>query len=145
MKKERSDIMNTNQIYVGTIKKCGNVYLYKKYGEERYAGDFTIGHTEYGHIESYTDIINNQAILIKIDINKYVWLKQINTVKDQFLTNIGLPVKVINASPEHDNDLFVDENSLIPYFSNEESKNISVGKLKKKVLIDPRIKTGIEN
>ena len=135
--------MNTNQIFVGTIKKCNNVYLYERYGEERYAGDFVICNTEYGHIENYTDMITDQAILIKMNETEYVWLKQIQTIKDQILTNLGHPSKVINTFPSHNGDLFVDEQSLIPYFENE--KNISVGKLKKKVLIDPRIKSGIEN
>ena len=137
--------MNTNQIYIGTIKKCRNIYLYEKHGEKRYIGDFIINHTECGYIDNIVETITDEAILIKTNTNKYVWLNQIESLKDEILLEIGLPNKIINNLPIKDNDLFVDESTLIPYFQNETDKNISIGKLKKKVLTDPRLKLGIEN
>ena len=137
--------MNTNQIYIGTIKKCKNVYLYENHGEKRYIGDFIINHTECGYIDNIVETITDEAILIKTNTNKYVWLNQIESLKDEILLEIGLPNKIINSLPIKDNDLFVDESTLIPYFQNEKDKNISIGKLKKKVLTDPRLKLGIEN
>lgn len=137
--------MNTNQIYIGTIKKCKNVYLYENHGEKRYIGDFIINHTECGYIDNIVETITDEAILIKTNTNKYVWLNQIESLKDEILLEIGLPNKIINSLPIKDNDLFVDESTLIPYFQNKTDKNISIGKLKKKVLTDPRLKLGIEN
>lgn len=137
--------MNTNQIYIGTIKKCRNVYLYEKYGEKRYIGDFSINNMECGYIDNIIEIITDEAILIKLEENKFVWINQIETLKDRLLVNLGIPSKIITVSPVIDKDLFVDKKTLIPYFSKEEEQNISVGKLKKKVLIDPRLKLGIEN
>lgn len=137
--------MNTNQIYIGTIKKCRNIYLYENHGEKRYIGDFIINHIECGYIDNIVETITDEAILIKTNTNKYVWLNQVESLKDEILLEIGLPNKIINSLPIKDNDLFVDENTLIPYFQNETDKNISIGKLKKKVLTDPRLKLGIEN
>ena len=46
--------------------------------------------------------------------------------------------------PKQDNDLFYNDNTLVPYYM-EQSKVLSLRKLKKDLLKDPRIKTGIEN
>lgn len=137
--------MNTNQVYIGTIKKCKNIYLYEKHGEKRYIGDYIINHTEYGYIDNIVEIITDQAVLIKMNDNKYVWINQIESLKDKLLVNLGITSKIINDYPIMDKDLFVDKNTLIPYFKNENEDKISIGKLKKKVLIDPRLKLGIEN
>ena len=137
--------MNTNKIYIGTIKKCRNVYLYEKHGEKRYIGDFSINNMECGYIDNIVEIITEEAILIKLGENKFVWINQIETLKDKLLVNLGITSKIITDSPVIDKDLFIDTKTLIPYFSKEEEQNISVGKLKKKVLIDPRLKLGIEN
>ena len=35
--------MKQKDIYIGTLKQCRDIYNYKKFGEERYCPDFTIG------------------------------------------------------------------------------------------------------
>lgn len=46
--------------------------------------------------------------------------------------------------PQQDNDLFYHDNTLVPYYK-EQPKIICLRKLKKELLKDSRIKTGIEN
>ena len=49
--------MQSQNIFIGTIKKCKNLYWYEKYGDEHYFGDFQIGHCEIGTIYKYVDIL----------------------------------------------------------------------------------------
>ena len=137
--------MKNSDIYIGTIKKCNDVYCYEKYGEERYVGSFKINNTELGEVHKYVDVITDQAILIKVNNEKYIWLNQIETFSDELLVNLGIAKKTINTQPSNDNDLFVEKNTLIPYFKNIENKNLNVAKLKTKILTDSRIKFGIEH
>jgi len=125
--------MKKSDIFVGTIKKCNSLFYYKEYGEERYVGDFIIGHTEIGSIHKYVNIVCDKAILIKVNENKYMWLNLLTTLTDEILVNLGIPVKVINTFPSADNDYFVDKNSLNPYFENNEKTKISVKSLKKTI------------
>lgn len=124
--------MKDYNIFIGTIKKCNNIYCYEKYGEERYVGDCIIGHTEVGEIHRYVDTITENAILIKVG-KKYIWLDLLTTFTEEFLVNLGIPINAFNTFPSTDNELFVDEESLAPYFENTEDKNLSVKGLKKEI------------
>lgn len=125
--------MKKSDILVGTIKKCNNLYRYKEYGEERYIGDFIIGHTKIGSTHKYVDTVCNEAILIKVNEDKYMWLNLLTSFTDEILANLGIPIKVINTFPSTDNDYFVDKNSLRPYFENNKNIKINVKILKKSI------------
>lgn len=137
--------MKNRDIYIGTIKKCNSLYCYKKYGEKAYIGDFRINNTEIGQMYDFVDVISDQAILIKVTDNKYIWLNKIQSFGDELRVNLGISPKTISTYPSNDKDLFVDTKTLIPYFENEKDESLNVNKLRKKVLIDPRIKMGIEH
>ena len=119
-------------IYIGKIKKCINLYNYMLYGDERYIPDFKINHNmEIGTLHKYTEVLKEEAILIKIDNNQYVSIDNLNDVLDEFLLNLGLSSHIITDYPISDNSQFVSE--LRPYFIEKETINdkISVKSLKK--------------
>lgn len=51
---------------------------------------------------------------------------------------------LIRSTPKKDGEIFYDKDSLVPYYE-EEPKKLSFRKLKKDLLNDVRIKTGIEH
>ena len=78
-------------------------------------------------------LIRTGANSMKVEaIFSYVNLKQAKLIKQ-------------NYDIDCDDELFVVKDSLKPYFNNTQNENLSVNKLRKKVLIDPRIRGGIEN
>lgn len=123
--------MKNRDVFVGTIKKCNDLYCYKKYGETRYVGDFALRNIEVGQIQHYTDVVDDKAILIKIDEDKYVWLNSVMTIFDELLVDIGIPVNTISTVPSTDNELFVDKKSLVQYFDHSGDKKLKVKTLKK--------------
>ena len=120
--------MYSQNIFIGTIKKCKNVYWYEKYGEEHIIGDFQIGHCEVGTIHKYVDTINDHAVLIKVDESKYIWVDLLTNKIEELLVNIGIPINAISTVPLYDGELFVDEKTLVPVF--EENYNLNVNKVK---------------
>lgn len=93
-----------------------------------YIGDFKIGRTEIGTIHRYSDIIDKEAILIKVNEEKYIWIDLLTNKTEKFLVNLGIPIKTIGIFPTSDNQLFVDKETLKPYFKN--NNNLSIKKVK---------------
>ena len=55
----------------------------------------------------------------------------VNNVKDVFLCKLGSYKKIIPIKPIFDNQLFVDKNSLVPYYKEEKEQKTNIKKLKK--------------
>ena len=121
--------MKSKNVFKGTIKKCEDFYSYMKYGEERYVGDFKVGKIEVGTTYKYANIIDEEAILLKMNDKKFVWLDLVNTKAEEILVNLGIACNAISTSPVCNNDIFVDEETLEPYFKGENT-NLSVKKIK---------------
>ena len=136
--------MKREDIFIGKIKKCRNVYQYKQYGDSRYVPDFSINKTEFGTIENYAYVVRDVAVLIKATENKYIWLNTLTSFIDEVKVNLGIEVNALNCEPTQDGELFVDIDSLVPYYEDELDKNISVKRLRMDTLSDVRIPGGIE-
>jgi len=136
--------MKNITVYVGTIKKCLNYERYKKDGERSYIPDCKIGSLEMGFSCRNTEEINNQAILIKSKDNQYHQFKLTNTLLDNIKIVFNSKSSSLTEQPNDDYGTFVDEKTLIPYYKNQ-PKSLSLRKLKRDVLMDPRIKTRIEH
>ena len=121
--------MKSRDVFFGTIKKCEDLYNYKKYGDEHYTAELIIGKTEIGTTHKYADVIDEEAVLVKIDDENYMWIDMIDNKLDEFLLNLGISYKTISTTPTKENRLFVDEDTIEPYFKNQ-NKNISVKKFK---------------
>lgn len=85
------------------------------------------------------DIFRENAILIKFTDGGYVDLDKLNSFLDyigiyQDVTNYHLRELIMSTSAHYLGSLFVDEESLKPYYDNlEQTKKISVHRLKKEV------------
>jgi len=121
--------MQRKNIFIGTIKRCNDLYFYRKYGDEHYFGDFRMGHCEIGSTHKYVDTINEKAILIKVDKSNYIWVDLITNKIEEVLVNLGISVNTINTIPSYDGDLFVDEKTLEPAFKDNKNR-ISIKKVK---------------
>jgi len=140
--------MNYEDIYIGTIKKVRNYHTYKTYGEWEFVPEFQTATICIGSSIPTFDILSKQAILIKMDEHKYVWLDDIRSFVDEIIINFGLlNNKIMHTLPTEDKPIYVDEASLVPYYPEMQRKNqkLKVKKLKKDVLLDPRIPQGIEH
>jgi len=123
--------MKNKDIFIGTIKKCNNLYCYNEYGEERYVGDFRTRCVESGFIHRYVDIIDEEAMLIKVNDEEYIWVNSTLNFMNELFVNVGIPVKTIGICPTYDNDYFIDKETVVPYFKEDENKRVSVKSLKK--------------
>lgn len=108
--------MKNRILLIGTVKQCKNVYCYETYGDQKYFPDFELGNVEFGTVQRYTDITEENAILIKISDKKYIWLVR----KDNKLIDIV----VISSYPKKNNDLFVDTKTLEQYTKKSKDKTI---------------------
>lgn len=129
--------MKTKNLFTGTIKKCNNLYYYNQYGEEHYFGDMQIGKIQIGTIHRFVDVIDEKAVLIKVNEDEYIWLNTLTNKIDELFVNIGIPIKTINTIstiPYSENSLFVDKNTIEPIFLNT-NDNLSVKKIKRLVPI----------
>lgn len=138
-------MIKRNQIFIGTIKKCKNYERYMKDGDKSYIGEFSINKTKYGTVLDNVDIIDSYAALIKVTDDKYICIQTLKNFIEDFVVDMGFSIKVLGINPEKDGDLFVDESDLMEYYSKSNEENISVRKLRKEFLIDPRIPKGIDN
>jgi len=136
--------MKNVTVYIGAIKKCLYPKAYQKDGDETFIPEFETRTTKMGYMRKNIEEVNNQAILIKTENNLYYQFKLTNTFIDKTRIIFNNENYALTSKPKHDDDIFVDENSLIPYYE-EQPKSLSLRKLKRDILIDPRIKTGINH
>ena len=136
--------MNYESLYVGTIRTCINKELYDRYGEIYYEGSYDKKMIEFNKIRHNVKTIDTSAIVVKTYDGKYVLLRDINkSYKTRLLAELGLFPREIKTFPEEDGDIFVEEESLIKYETEEE--NMSLKRINRQLLFDSRIKGGIEN
>lgn len=121
--------MNSKDVFVGTIKKCKNIYCYENYGEERFVTDFIVGHAKLGETHKYVDVIYENAILIKVSESKYIWVDLLTNKFEELLVNLGISINTIGTVPSYDGDLFVDQKTIQPLFDVNKG-NLSIKKAK---------------
>ena len=139
--------MKNIKVYVGTIKQCLDYNGYKKDGDTSFIPTecygTSISKTIAGFRRYNIVIVNDQAIIIEDNDQNFYEFKLTNT----FIENIKIVFKNPNSRlklyPEKDGDIFMDK-TLTKYYD-EQPKTLSLRKLKKDLLMDSRIKTGIEH
>ena len=121
--------MNSKGVFVGTVKKCKNIYCYENYGEERFVTDFIVGHAKLGETHKYVNVIYENAILIKVSESKYIWVDLLTNKIEELLVNLGISINTIGTAPCYDGDLFIDEKTIQPVFKDNKN-NLSIKKVK---------------
>ena len=142
------DVINKENIFVGNIIECIKYQIHPKCIINDGITVDTFGNTE---IE--TTPYRENVILIKIIDNPagYIALDDIKNIFDykeiyNQITENGYYMGGIIMSnyPSDKGDKYIDEGSLKSYYQDEKGK-VKVKQIKKDVLLDPRIKSGIEN
>lgn len=112
--------VNKINVYMGTVKKCLNVYNYNRFGDTRFVPMCRINSMVEGSIASYTEIVSNSQILVKQSDELYAYYDESNKMN------------VLSTKPYVDGDYFVDSDTLVPYFGENitEDTKISIKKLK---------------
>lgn len=131
--------MKPEQIFVGNIRKCTKYESHTTFQSETYINGRFIGGDGFGYIDTDDELFKENAILIKIEKGGYVDLERLNSILDY--VRIYKDIKdgymlgglMMPTSPHGIDNLFVDKKSLKPYYSNEQTKNISVHQLKKQL------------
>ena len=121
--------MNRSNIYLGTIKKCIDAYSFERFGDSRYVGSIN-NPSNSNEREIYAKPYKHNALLLKNRHDKYIDIDDINGLKDLLLFKIGKSHKILKTKPTKDDELFVDNSTVKPYFKESNNK----GKIKYKVL-----------
>lgn len=128
--------MKSERIFIGNIMKCTKYEEHMTFSASSSINGIPISRDIEGYTEWDDKIFKENAILIKLKSGGYVDLDNINSllsylkfIKDSNKDGFILGSYIMDDSPHELNCLFVDEDSLKPY--NTEQKNISVHQLKK--------------
>ena len=113
-------------VYIGTIKKGVNFEEYQKYGEVY----------PTLRLERICVPVNRQAILIKD--------KNDNFYQFDMTGKLFHKLHLILRYPSYVSNQYYDKNTLVPYYL-DQPKRLSLRKLKKDLINDPRIPMGIEH
>lgn len=132
--------MKPEQIFIGNIKQCTKYEMHKILSSSFYIGNQCIGCDTFGHIDMDDELYKKDAILIKLKHGGYVDVENINSILDhikirRYITKDGFRLGglIISTKAHYINSLLVDEDSLKPYYDNNQRKNISVRQLKKQI------------
>ncbi len=133
--------MKIEQIFIGDIRRCIKYETHTTLSSSSYIGDQCIGCDSFGYIDKDDILYKAQAVLIKIKNGGYVDLERFNSILDYIriykdITKDGyrLGGLMMSTSPHCIDSLFVDENSLKPYYADkQQTRDISVRQLKKQI------------
>lgn len=93
-------------------------------------------------------LYQNTSPLLSLKNGNYVNLEWIVSLKDYLEFYKGMITgnynkKLIISSKISKNGIYVDEDSLIPYYNERDKKRVSVSKVNQDMMLDPRIPRGI--
>lgn len=116
-----------DNVYTGTIKICINIKGYEEHGDSKFVPFVRINNMVDGEIIHNTEVIEENAVLIRVKDNTFV------TVKDALKNGI-LKSKKLSTFPDNDGDLFVDKKTIVPYYSeiNKDNNHVNIKQLVKK-------------
>ena len=118
-------------IFTGTIKKCDDIYFYERYGESRFVPSYRTCSTVVGSTHFYSDVVEENTLLIKVDDDNYVRVQSLNGFFEVLFANRGIAFHTIGTRPHFDGDYYVDKETVVPYFKSNENGRINVKSLKK--------------
>ena len=116
-----------DNVYTGTIKICINIKGYEEHGDSKFVPFVRINNMVDGEIIHNTEVIEENAVLIRVKDNTFV------TVKDAKKNGISKSKK-LSTFPDNDGDLFVDKKTIVPYYSeiNKDNNHVNIKQLVKK-------------
>lgn len=134
--------MKPEQIFIGNIRRCTKYESHPVYSSNMYVNEQCLMSESFERIKKEDELYKEHAILIKIERGGYVDLERFNSILDHIrihrdITKNGyrLGGLMMPTSAQYMGNLFVDEKSLKPYYTdNKQNNNISVRQLKKQII-----------
>jgi len=100
-------IMRICKIFVGNIKKCLDLPMYKEYGDQQFVGDYQIGHVVCGTSINTVRLIEERVPMLELDEGKFVRLDDVDSVVDRIKFSLKPSKYTLYTEPKFNNDIFV--------------------------------------
>ena len=114
LKSKKNINILTKNVFVGDIKECYDIKSYNIYGDYKKIEDPNERRIKNSTFDYFTDVVKEHAVLIKTGKNEYV---DINKTNDNLDILLPASWKILNTSPKNNNDRYVDEKTLQPFFN----------------------------
>ena len=125
--------MKTNQFFVGNVMKC------KNYEFDGFTVDRSFKNDQLKIYSSLYDgdLVKENAILIQLNVGEYIDIDNVKSTLELFkiykyILKVCKKGKILSTSPDHNDMLFIDCDSLKPYYAeNQKVEKISLRQFKK--------------
>lgn len=127
--------MRNSDVFIGNIIKVNNATVFNEVG------------IIANNLSNYWELYKENVILVKTKDDRYIWIMDMNNFVNASLSNLGIINKSMATTPTFDGELIVDEESLVPYYNQEDKnyhKRCNIKSLRLKNLLDSRLPGGIE-
>lgn len=132
--------MKPDKVFIGNIKRCTKYISHSRFTGNVFIGEECVNLSSFGYIESEDELYKENAVLVKTKNGGYIDLENFNSIldylkiyKDDAQRDYNLWKTIMPTHSRGNNSLFVDENSLKPYFNSEDKKEeISIYQLRKR-------------
>ena len=122
--------MKPDKVFIGNIKRCTKYISHSRFTGNVFIGEECVNLSSFGYIESEDELYKENAVLVKTKNGGYIDLE---IYKDDVQRDYNLWKTIMPTHSRGSNSLFVDENSLKPYFNNEDKKEeISIYQLRRR-------------
>ena len=100
-------------------------------------------------VEGKVKLYQNNSPLLSLGDGNYINLEWVTSIKDKMRLYKGMVTgkyseDLVITSSKPNNGIYVDRNSLIPYYGLFTKGKVSLGKANRDISLDPRIPSGIE-
>ncbi len=129
--------MKTNQFFVGNVMKCKNYESDVFVEDKSFKDDQLECYSAEGYSGYDGDLVKEKAILIKLNVDEYIDIDNVKSTLALFkiykyILKVCKKGKVLSTSPDHNDMLYIDFNSLKPYYAeNQKVEKISLRQFKK--------------
>jgi len=126
--------MQNDKLFIGNIMQCTKHDTHTTFSSEMFIGDQSLGVDSFGYIDSESEVLKENATLIKTKHGYYVDIEGLSLTDIAYLYLEGSKAKVrgtksgklfMLTSGSYKGDLFVDRESIKPYVSEDKNKNSS--------------------
>lgn len=129
--------MKTNQFFVGNVMKCKNYEFHVLAEDKSFKDDQLESYLSLGYSSYDGDLVKEKAILIKLNVGQYIDIDNVKSTLELFKIYKNVlkayeEGKVLSTTPDHNDMIYIDFNSVKPYYAeNQKVKKISLRQFKK--------------
>jgi len=132
--------MKIEQVFVGNLKICTKVEEHVSVSGETYIGGKLAFRESLGYAEVEDKLYKENVVLIKFENGGFVELEKFNSMLDYIKIRRDYKEKsfllgglILDDRAHRVNDIFVDSESLKPYYNQEQKKKESIRRLKREM------------